>query len=622
MAEIRLSNMADEESKAIVDFLVKEYSELADFIEKEAGYDMVFNLVVDQKSDIGFSVTLTGKNAETKRWDVTIGRSFRLGQDMSHDVFELPAAMQGRGIAKRVMQSSLAVVDQFDLKRIDLEANLDVGGYAWLRRGAFPNDRDLFLGIFDDYARTGDPSTLSRKSVLANELKNIYDKLNDDELRVFVLSPEFQKFKDLFLGVEWEGEFDVTNGVVRTAMVDGADAAYKVATGRKAPKVGATLNEQISDAYTRRQVYLLQYAQGLSNRAYANLDATTRAVVHEIQDKLEKLVGTRLLTRESQLLMTELEDAITQIRLAGWDKANEIIESELQALAGVEASAAVTTIQGIIPAVLNLKLPDSKHLNRITQTQPFEGRLLAEWLRRTENADIDKIVNAVKIGIVQGQTLDDIVRRVRGTATEAGVASHSRQQVEALVRTVVNGVQNEAKQMLYAENADVIGEEYFVATLDIRTTIVCADNDGKIFKRGQGPMPPLHFGCRSLRAPYINPEFWSTRGFDPSVESEFLKDFIEENKLSKVSSPKDLPYGFKTNYTKYVRQRRRDLVGTLPAKVTFNEWLRNQSDIFQNEYLGINRAEAFRAGNFKLDRFLNSDGKLLTLEELSKAGVI
>ena len=135
-------------------------------------------------------------------------------------------------------------------------------------------------------------------------------------------------------------------------------------------------------------------------------------------------------------LFRELDDAIAEIRLAGWDQANELIESELLELAGIEASAGITIIEGAVPAVLNMRIPTASRLRQIARATPFEGRTLSQWLRRTENADIDRITNNIKIGITQGETLPQIVRRLRGVGDIEGVAGQSRNNVEALTRTV------------------------------------------------------------------------------------------------------------------------------------------------------------------------------------------
>jgi len=57
--------------------------------------------------------------------------------------------------------------------------------------------------------------------------------------------------------------------------------------------------------------------------------------------------------------------------------------------------------------------------------------------------------------------------------------------------------------------------------------------------------------------------------------------------------------------------------GQVPAKMTYNEWLKTKPAEFQNEVLGPNRAKLFRAG-MPVDRFVNRAGDKLTLDDLRK----
>ena len=61
----------------------------------------------------------------------------------------------------------------------------------------------------------------------------------------------------------------------------------------------------------------------------------------------------------------------------------------------------------------------------------------------------------------------------------------------------------------------------------------------------------------------------------------------------------------------------RDAVGTVPDKLTYDEWLRDQPAAFQDDVLGPSRGKLFRQGA-KLDKFVDNSGKTLTLEQLRK----
>ena len=57
------------------------------------------------------------------------------------------------------------------------------------------------------------------------------------------------------------------------------------------------------------------------------------------------------------------------------------------------------------------------------------------------------------------------------------------------------------------------------------------------------------------------------------------------------------------------------MIGTVPEKQTYSQWLTNQSTEFQDDVLGPSRAKLFKSGKVKIDKFI-SNGRRLTLEEL------
>jgi len=74
----------------------------------------------------------------------------------------------------------------------------------------------------------------------------------------------------------------------------------------------------------------------------------------------------------------------------------------------------------------------------------------------------------------------------------------------AVVRTTVNQVQNAASQSVYQANSDITAKYQYVATLDSRTSLICASLDGQTFEYNKGPIPPQHFNCRSTTVPVLD----------------------------------------------------------------------------------------------------------------------
>ena len=74
----------------------------------------------------------------------------------------------------------------------------------------------------------------------------------------------------------------------------------------------------------------------------------------------------------------------------------------------------------------------------------------------------------------------------------------------------------------------------------------------------------------------------------------------------------------KGKFDKFATKRKREIIGQIPAKTNYEKWLREQSDEFQNEVLGIKRAKLFRDGDLELKDFVRPDGKQISLADLYK----
>jgi SPP1 gp7 family putative phage head morphogenesis protein len=182
-----------------------------------------------------------------------------------------------------------------------------------------------------------------------------------------------------------------------------------------------------------------------------------------------------------------------------------------------------------------------------------------------------KIRNILNMGIVEGKPSNQIVLDIVGKGAEKKIKA----EAEALVRTATTHAASTARNETMAANADILEGEKYSATLDSRTTIECASLDGRVFTVGEGPMPPIHYRCRSTRVPVVKKQFQI-----PGLEGQ-----------------------------------RASYEGPVSTKTTYNSFLKNQSKEFQDDVLGQKRADLFRSG-MNISKFTDDNGKLLTLREL------
>ena len=661
--------------KPNLDRFTKEFTSMTEELDKALGG--TWNLTI-RPANFGAAVAKVSIKGEVDGKAVLIEReilpSFKdkpNSFNLKHEYFFIDEKLQGKGIANIVNKVSYNLGKDGVLESALVHANLDVGGYAWLRKGAWPTDGKMALQEIATNAKMYNSS--SKVNELADDFLDLLERFDDEDLRAYVLTESFSKYKEVFLNSDWAGRFDLPDPLVRASLIGDKPAQAKLLldrlkkrpnvfktmwnaeildleetaklakppvevevikkptvvpaldnlAGSKAIKTPAlTANERILNDSIKQQTYLLRYSDGLADDLMETLSKTDKPLNDALISWLSEAEGNPLYDKAGRAWQAEFEEAVAGIREPAWDEIQQALAAQMEGLAVSSAAGTAVIIQGAIPVVLGMQLPPPDKLVAIARSQPLQGKVLSEWMEKAKRNDVDSLVTQAKAGIIQGKTPVDVTREIMGTRAQEfadGAARKKAQRdVQTLVRTITNGVQNEAKQALYEANSDIIEKEQYVATLDARTTIQCAVNDNKVFKRGEGPMPPLHFNCRSLRVPFFTGEQFGDRAFDASTEKTLVKEYAEKNGLTGVKTKADLPRGTKGDFDQFARQRRRELIGQVPSTTSYQDWLKKQSPEFQDEILGKGKAALFRNGELSLDKFVSRDGEPLTLAQLTK----
>lgn len=378
----------------------------------------------------------------------------------------------------------------------------------------------------------------------------------------------------------------------------------------------AFVNQEIQDSFIRHQIDLLRLSGGIQKQITATLDATEKDLAQRIEQSLKNHKGTATLgTKRMQLL----DEYIRFLRMNAWTEVNDTWKKNLIELGKAEPKMISNLINAASPVAISFTLPSAASLANITTNNPFEGRILKDWAKNIADADVQRILSQVRIGMINGESSAQIASRVVGTAKmkgSDGVTEISRRNAAAITRTAVMSISNATREQFYEENSDIFEKERYVATLDARTTPVCRGQDGKVYLIGLGPKPPLHFNCRSLRVPYFAEGVLGDRPARNFTKQQLLREFAEAEKIKSVSSRDKLPRGFKGKYDEFARKRMRELTSIVPASTTYQTWLMRQPVKFQEEILGPTKAKLFRDGGLKLDKFVDFNGKELTLAQL------
>ena len=233
----------------------------------------------------------------------------------------------------------------------------------------------------------------------------------------------------------------------------------------------------------------------------------------------------------------------------------------------------------------------------VTLTLP-NGQVLQKSFRDLGEKQTALFGQAVRNGLLQGETTDSIVKRLKGRLRQGQPGSINQviaaggqatipadNQIRTLVRTSINQVANAAIQKVFEANQDVTKQYKYVATLDGRTSAICRALDGTVHDYGKGPLPPQHFNCRSATVPIID---YKGLGIPEPEEDE-----------------------------------RSSASGLVPEGTTYGRWLANQTAAERQRILG-SRASYFdylteQVGpEDAIRKFVRQDGSELTLDQLKR----
>jgi SPP1 gp7 family putative phage head morphogenesis protein len=150
------------------------------------------------------------------------------------------------------------------------------------------------------------------------------------------------------------------------------------------------------------------------------------------------------------------------------------------------------------------------------QTLP-NGETVEKAFRGIATRQQEGLARTIRQGVFSGESTQQIASRMigrlefgqRGSVRQIAQAGGemtklANHQIQTIVRTSVNQVQNQASQAVYAANSKVAPKYEYVATLDSRTSPICKRLDGRKFEYNKGPTPPQHFNCRSTTVPVVD----------------------------------------------------------------------------------------------------------------------
>jgi len=327
-------------------------------------------------------------------------------------------------------------------------------------------------------------------------------------------------------------------------------------------------NDKIEDAVTRHQVFIMRYSQGRERLA----DDYVEKLIEAVTERLGADIATVSPARLDQIIAEVAEEIKSQS-----EEYEKSVVDEMLEFIGYESEFNVNLLENAAAAVAvtapALAILQAAMLLRRMPLEPDRSYTINEALQEYSGRKSRQIVQTIRDGVTLGQTSEEITSNIKN------LTKLQQRQAATLARTVTNYTSVQAREVVMRENPDITNSYKWIATLDGRTSLICASRDQQIFKESnESPKPPAHFNCRSTIAPVVEGD-----------SADQFRAALGDSGAQQVSK-----------------------------STRYETWLRRQSRAFQTEVLGVTRAKLFREGRISIGRFVDSQGATLTLDQLRK----
>lgn len=351
-----------------------------------------------------------------------------------------------------------------------------------------------------------------------------------------------------------------------------------------ATKPEQTADDKLLEQVTRHSVLLERLKAGEVKK----FETVLRKVDTHVRDQLTR----KELTTYSRSRLEEFLARVGGKLLDIYKTFNDRMQADLVDIALYEAAFEGRSLAKAL--LIDALIPSDSLIRAAINTQPLQvsgidgGTLLKPFLKGWTRTEAARVTNAIRLGVVQGQTNAEITQAIRGTAAQNftdGVLAVSNRNARSVIQTAVQHVATTARMETLKANTDVIPGYRWVSTLDRKTSALCKSLDGRVFEVGKGPLPPAHVNCRSTTVPVTR-------------LSGLFADGATRASVGAAGGAQ------------------------VSAGLSYYQWLQTQPAAFQDAALGPVRAKLFRNGGLTAERFaalqLDKNFKPLTLDQLKE----
>lgn len=271
--------------------------------------------------------------------------------------------------------------------------------------------------------------------------------------------------------------------------------------------------KELSVIYSKAAVYTAKQIEGIFNRFASKHHLTRDEAINFLSEadsrNFEKLLEayknkTGAQKREA---LAELEAPAYKNRMKRLDDIDKSINRLINAVASRERDAIDKTMRKVYESSYHHAVYEAARMSGLDlQTGPIDEGALETILKKKWSGqnyservwnNTQKVADAIKEELMIGALTGKTEKEMTDSINEQFLSG--RNNARRLVRTESSYIHNEAHFQAYKDYG--IEEYRFVATLDLRTSQICRERDGSVYRVNDKKIgvnaPPMHPWCRS-----------------------------------------------------------------------------------------------------------------------------
>lgn len=271
--------------------------------------------------------------------------------------------------------------------------------------------------------------------------------------------------------------------------------------------------KELSVIYSKAAIYTAKQIEGIFNRFASKHHLTRDEAINLLSEadsrNFEKLLEayknkTGAQKREA---LAELEAPAYKNRMKRLDDINKSINKLINAVASKERDEIDKTMRKVYESSYHHAVYEAARMSGLDlQTAPIDEGALETILKKKWSGqnyservwnNTQKVADALKEELMIGALTGKTEKEMTDSINEQFLSG--RNKARRLVRTESSYIHNEAHFQAYKDYG--IEEYRFVATLDLRTSQICRERDGSVYRVNDKKIgvnaPPMHPWCRS-----------------------------------------------------------------------------------------------------------------------------